>query len=216
MVSATTPPPKPLLRGVLHEVSAVVAAVAGLILVVTAPSSRAAWAGGVYAASLVTLFSVSALYHRVNWQPAARAWMRRADHASIFVLIAGSYTPFALLSMPPAAGNRLLLLSWGGAIIGVVPSLFWPSKPKWLMAVACVALGWLGVPMWMDAASTIDPVVSLLLVVGGVFYSIGALFYALKRPALWPATFGYHELFHACTIVAAALHFSAAVRLIHR
>lgn len=208
-------PLKPKLRGVLHQVAAFVAVGAGVFLVANAPNARAGWAGAVFAASLVTLFTVSAFYHRVNWSPPARARMRRADHACIFVLIAGSYTPFALLAMPAEVGNKLMLLAWGGAIVGVVPSLFWPKAPKWLIAVLCVALGWLGVPLWMDPRNALDVVSIVLLLSGGVVYTLGAIVYALKRPALSPTVFGYHELFHACTLGAAALHTVAVYNVMH-
>lgn len=202
-------PHKPKLRGVLHQVAAFIAVAAGVFLVADAPNARAAWAGAVFAASLVTLFTVSAFYHRVNWGPPARAWMRRADHACIFVLIAGSYTPFALLAMPAEVGDKLMMLAWGGAVVGVIPSLFWAKAPKWLIAVLCVALGWLGVPLWMDPRNALDATSIVLLLGGGVVYTLGALVYALKRPVLSPKVFGYHELFHACTLAAAALHFVA-------
>lgn len=208
-------PPKPKLRGVLHQWAALVAVATGIFLIVDAPNARAAWAGGVFAASLVTLFTVSAVYHRVNWGPAARARMRRADHACIFVLIAGSYTPFALLAMPAEVGNKLMMLAWGGALVGVVPSLFWAKAPKWIIAVLCVALGWLGVPLWLDPRNALDGTSIVLLLAGGIAYTAGALFYALKRPALSPTVFGYHELFHACTLVAAALHTVAVYNVMH-
>ncbi len=206
---------RPLLRGVLHQGAAFIAGAAGTYLVWDAPSARAAWAGAVFAASLVTLFTVSALYHRVLWAPAPRAWMRRADHACIFVLIAGTYTPFALLAMPAERGDRLLLLAWGGAIIGVMVSLLWTKAPKWLMAVLCIALGWVGAPLWLDPQNTIDAAAIQLLIAGGLLYTGGAACYALKRPALSPRVFGYHELFHACTLAAAAMHVVAVHNVVH-
>jgi hemolysin III len=137
---------KPSLRGVLHQWAAPVALGAGIVLVAMAPDLRAGLACAVFATSLVTLFTVSATYHRVTWQPAARAWMRRADHASIFVLIAGTYTPIALLGLPAATGTKLSLLVWTGAALGVLQSLFWVHAPKWVVAVLAVAVGWSIVP----------------------------------------------------------------------
>jgi hemolysin III len=208
-------PPKPKLRGVIHQVAAVVALAAGGVLVATAPTARAAWAGAAFVASLVTLYTISAVYHRVHWEPAARAWMRRADHACIFVLIAGTYTPFGLLAVPPELGNKMLALAWGGAFVGVLVSLFWVKRPKWLVAVLCVALGWIGVPIWMDPRNVLDTTSVVLLLIGGAVYTLGAVFYALKRPRLWPETFGYHELFHAFTVIAAALHFFVVHTVMH-
>ncbi|HEY1099177.1 MAG TPA: hemolysin III family protein [Myxococcota bacterium] len=198
---------KPRLRGVLHQGAAVVAVGIGVFLAVVAPNERAKLAGLGFAASLFTLFTVSATYHRVHWQTAAaRAWMRRADHASIFILIAGTYTPVALVGLPEDLGNRLLLIVWAGALLGVLQSLFWIHAPKFVAALIAVALGWSITIYWTEARAALTDVEMLLLFLGGVFYTAGALFYALKRPVLWPKTFGYHELFHAFTLIAAAFH----------
>ena len=208
---------KPRLRGVLHQCAAVVAVVIAVYFAVTAPDGRSRAAALVFCASLFTLFSVSATYHRVHWQTAAaRAWMRRADHASIFVLIAGTYTPIALVGLPEALGNRLMLIVWSGALIGVLQSLFWIHAPKAVAAVLAVALGWSVTLYWTETRAALTDAEMLLLFMGGVFYTIGAVAYAAKRPALWPKTFGYHELFHACTLVAAALHTVAVDSVIGR
>lgn len=207
---------KPRLRGVLHQWGAVVAVAAGAALVLRAPSTRAMIACVVFAASHVVQLTVSALYHRIDWSTSMRAHMRRADHAMIFVLIAGSATPFALLSMPADLGAKLLWLFWGGAALGFVLIVAWPSRPKWLFAGLCVALGWAGAPTWLDERGTLDVTTVTLLSTSGVLYSIGAACYALKRPKLWPATFSYHELFHALTIVAAIVNFAAAARVAWR
>ena len=198
---------KPLLRGVLHTYGAAAAVGAGLVLLSYAPTTRAAIAVAVFVASLVVLFTVSAIYHRVHWSPRGRKWMRRADHASIFVLIAGTYTPIAMLGLPPGTGNRILLTIWVGALLGVLVSLFWIQAPKVLVATLAVAVGWTIVPYMGDVRRAYGDALFGLILAGGVAYSLGAIAYAAKRPALWPEVFGYHELFHALTLLGATLHF---------
>jgi len=205
--AAAEPLVKPSLRGVLHQGAAVVAVVVAVVAVVVAPHQRGMLAGLCFAASLFTLFAVSATYHRVHWKtPEARAWMRRADHASIFILIAGTYTPIVLCGLPREIGNQMLGIVWVGALVGVLQSLFWINAPKFVAAVLAVALGWSITMHWTETRAALTATELAMLVAGGVVYTIGALVYALKRPALWPKTFGYHELFHACTLVAAAMH----------
>jgi hemolysin III len=205
---------KPSLRGVLHQWAAPVALGAGVVLVAMAPDLRAGLACAVFATSLVTLFTVSATYHRVTWQPAARAWMRRADHASIFVLIAGTYTPIALLGLPSATGTKLSLLVWTGAALGVLQSLFWVHAPKWVVAVLAVAVGWSIVPYLGEVRHAVPGFVQLLIALGGVAYTLGAVTYALKKPDLKAGVFGYHEVFHACTLVGASAHLAAVIGLL--
>ena len=191
----------------LHQVAAVFAVGLAVYFAVVAPDARSRFAALVFTGSLFTLFTVSATYHRVQWQTAAaRAWMRRADHASIFVLIAGSYTPIALVGLPEDLGNRLMLVVWVGAAVGVAQSLFWIHAPKFVAALLAVALGWSVTLYWAEARAALTDTEMSVLLLGGVFYTMGAVAYALKRPKLWPKTFGYHEFFHACTIVAAILH----------
>jgi hemolysin III len=207
------PPPKPLLRGVFHQCAAFVAFGAGLVLVAFCPTPTTRWASGVFASSLVWLFAVSATYHRIDWSEQARARMRRLDHASIFVLIAGTYTPVALLGLPESGGT-LLLAVWLGALAGVLSSVFWVSAPKVLNAGLCVALGWTLLPYWGELKRTLDPAVLRLIVAGGIPYTLGALAYASKRPNPRPRVLGYHEIFHALTLVGAAFHFAAVIRLV--
>ena len=205
---------KPRWRGVLHQFAAGVALGAGLVLVSMAPSARSALAAALFAASLVTLFTVSATYHRVNWSVPARAWMRRMDHASIFVLIAGTYTPVALIGLPEAAGNSLLLAVWVGALLGVLKSLFWAHAPKVLTAALAVGVGWTLVPYFREARAALGPTLLALILAGGVAYTAGALAYALQRPNPRPGVFGYHEVFHALTLVGAVLHFTVVLLLV--
>lgn len=205
---------KPKLRGVLHQFAASCALGAGLVLVAVAPTARAVTAAALYAFSLVALFSVSATYHRVNWSVRARAWMRRMDHASIFILIAGTYTPLALLGLPETSGNGLLLAIWGGALLGVLQSLFWVHAPKVLTAALAVGVGWTVAPYYTEVRRALGAAEFWLILAGGVAYTLGAVAYAAKRPNLRPGVFGYHELFHALTLVGAALHFVAVLRLV--
>jgi hemolysin III len=205
---------KPRLRGLLHQWAAPVALACGFLLISLARSVHAALAGGVFALSLLVLFTVSATYHRVTWRPAARAWMRRADHASIFVLIAGTWTPIALLGLPPGAAISVCRVVWGGAILGVLISLFWAHAPKWVTAVLCVACGWSIVPYFSLLRRSLTTLELALIFAGGLAYTLGALVYATRRFDFKPRTFGYHEVFHAFTLAGAALHFAAVLCLV--
>lgn len=207
---------KPLLRGVLHRDAAWLAFGAGSVLVATTRTLEAAVAAGIFAASLVVQFAVSSIYHRVEWTTArARALMRRADHSSIFLLIAGTYTPVALLGLAGEDGVKLLILIWVGAAAGVAMSLFWVNAPKPLVAVVAVALGWTIVPYFDELRGLLGAGIWLLLV-GGIVYTAGAIVYAARRPDPFPHVFGYHELFHLCTVVGAVLHFVAVMRVVHQ
>ena len=205
---------KPRFRGVSHEWGAYLAALAGVILVLLAPSARAAWAAGIYSLSLVALLGISAFYHRPTWQPKGRAIMRRLDHSAIFILIAGTYTPICLLVLGEGDGGVLLKFVWGGAALGVAQSIFWSRAPKPLVALLCVALGWGAVWAWTPLSTRLDMPVLLLIVIGGVLYTLGAGAYAARKPDPWPEVFGYHEIFHALVLAASVLHFSAVVQIV--
>jgi hemolysin III len=184
------------------------------MLVLQAPSDKAAWAAGVYGLSLVVLLAVSAFYHRPNWQPRARALLRRLDHSAIFVLIAGSYTPICLLVLGEERGNLLLFFVWAGAGIGIALSLFWPKAPKPLVALCCVVLGSVVVLEWTTFSSLLSRQILGLILVGGVLYALGAVVYSLRRPDPWPEIFGYHEVFHAMVLASALLHFIAVSQIV--
>lgn len=205
---------KPLLRGVLHQYSAFIALGAGAVLAVAAPTARASWAVVAFSASLVMLFGVSATYHRVHWRPVARARMRRADHASIFVLIAGTTTPVALLGMPEPAGSTMLAYVSLGALVGVLQTIFWIRAPKVVTAALAVAVGWTVVPFWSDFSAALTGFQLNWVIAGGVVYTLGAAAYALKKPNPLPKWFGYHEVFHLCTVVAAVMHFVAIYSIV--
>jgi hemolysin III len=201
---------KPRLRGVLHQWAFYVALAAGTALVVVAPEGRATVAAAIYASSVVALFGVSALYHRIAWvSVAARRWMRRLDHSMIFFLIAGTYTPFALLALHGALATAILIAVWAGAAAGVVLNLVWTSAPRWLTALVYVVLGWVAIVTFPDLISAIGGFATTLVALGGVLYTVGALVYARKRPDPVPAVFGYHEVFHLLVIAAAALQYVA-------
>jgi hemolysin III len=205
---------KPRLRGVSHEIAFYAAIAATLILVKLANPGLPRLASGVYGASLVLLFGTSALYHRPMWTPTARARMRRADHAAIFVLIGGSYAPLGLLALPTDVSHRLLGLVWGGCAIGIVKSLFWAHAPRWITVAIYVIVSWSAALELPALGHALGPVRTALIVGGGICYSVGALVYARRRPDPLPAVFGYHEIFHVLVIVAAALQFGAIANVI--
>ena len=207
------PGEKPLLRGVSHEVAAAFAAFGWLALVRAAPGPRAAAAAGVYGLALTAQFGVSALYHRPRWGARARLLMRRLDHAAIFLLIAGTYTPICLL-IPGHGGGTLLAGVWAGAAAGVALSIAWPMAPKWLMAGLCVALGWAVVPVLPALRAAIGAGGLALLMAGGAAYTVGAVVYATRRPDPFPRVFGYHEVFHALVVVAAVCHYAAVAGVV--
>jgi hemolysin III len=200
---------KPRFRGVTHQYAFFVSLVAGTLLVMFAPTSQARVACAIYAFSVAGLFGTSALYHRINWSPSARRWMRRLDHAMIFVLIAGTYTPFALLALHGSFATIVLLGVWGGALGGIALQLVWIDAPRWLSVLVYIALGWFAVIAAPDLASSIGLTAMLLVGLGGAFYTAGAVIYATGRPDPVPAVFGYHEIFHALTIAAALAQFAA-------
>jgi hemolysin III len=217
-MQATVTTTKPELRGASHAVAFVAAIFATLPLLLGVFGSRSPasqQAGFVFGASLALLFGTSALYHRVDWTPAARKRMRRMDHAAIFVLIAGGYTPLFTLVAARNGGHGALLAIWIGAGAGVVKSLLWPGAPKWVTALLCVALGWMVTGQVVDRADSVGGACVALLVASGVVYSLGALVYALKRPDPAPRIFGYHEVFHALVVAASVCLYAHVALVLH-
>jgi hemolysin III len=198
---------KPKLRGVLHEVAFVVSLVTGTVLVWIAPTLGSTLIMVVYAASISLLFGVSALFHRHTWGPVGRRRMRRADHSTIFIAIAGSYTAVAGIALSGWARTVLLCMVWGGAVVGIVLRQVWLDAPKWVIALPYVVVGWAAVVVLPQLYRALGSTGFALLLAGGLAYSAGAVVYALKRPNPVPGVFGYHEVFHACTIVGATVHF---------
>ena len=199
---------RPRLRGVLHLAGFGVACVVGVLLVVAAGEGRVV-AAAVFACSVAAMLAASALYHRVVWTPRARLWMRRVDHAGIYLLIAGTYTPIGLLSLEGWLQRVVLGVVWGGAAAATLTKFCWVSAPKWLSAVFGIGLGWVGVAAMPQLVHTGGPAAVALLAAGGLAYTVGAIVYALRRPDPFPRVFGYHELFHALTLVALACQYVA-------
>ncbi len=204
---------KPLLRGVSHQIAACAALPAALALIARAKSSAAEAGAIVYGASVFTLFAVSALYHRPFWPPRAREVIGRLDHSAIFLLIAGTYTPLCLL-LGPGAGHALLATAWTGAGLGILFVVVWPHAPKPLKAALYVLLGWLVVPFVPALLSAIGLGPLLLLLGGGLAYTVGAVVYALRRPDPFPTVFGFHEIFHVLVVAAATCHFMVVAAVI--
>jgi hemolysin III len=200
---------KPRLRGVLHEAAFAISLVTGTVLICLTDGTRERVAVAVYAGSVALLFGTSAAYHRGSWSPRAHDVMSRLDHSMIFVLIAGSYTPFALLLLQGAMQWVVLGAVWGGALLGVLLRNTFRRPPRWLFVGLYLALGWIALGIFPSVLRSGGIAVLVLLLVGGLFYSAGALVYALRRPNPSPRWFGFHEVFHACTLLAFATHYAA-------
>jgi hemolysin III len=201
---------KPRLRGVFHQWAFFAAVVAGVVLAALADGLRERLATWVYAAALAAMFGASAVYHRVDWRtPARRAWARRLDHSTIFLFIAGTYTPFALLAFGGVLAPVVLIAVWLGAVLGVAINLCWIDAPKWIGAIAYLAVGWVGVVAAPRLFSDLGVAAAVLVLVGGLLYTLGAVIYTMQRPDPFPLTFGYHELFHVLVIAAAVVQFVA-------
>ncbi|MBM7077674.1 PAQR family membrane homeostasis protein TrhA [Micromonospora humida] len=200
---------KPRMRGWLHTYAFFVALVCGIVLSAVA-ATRPGWTPLVscliYSVTVCGLFGTSALYHRRVWSERGYQVMRRMDHSMIFVFIAGTYTPLCVLLLDRSTAVLMLGLVWGGALAGVAVKLIWPHAPRWVSAPLYLALGWVSVAILPQILRQGGVTVLVLLAVGGAIYSIGAVFYALRRPNPWPTVFGHHEFFHACTLIAALCH----------
>jgi hemolysin III len=193
----------------LHQGAFAVSLVVGPLLVVEADGTRRVIAATVFAASVAACFGASALYHRVTWPPHLRLWMRRVDHAGVYLLIAGTYTPVGLLALSGAWRVGVLGVVWAGAAAAILLKFVWVGAPKALAVAIGIALGWVAVVALPELVKAIDPPGFVLLVIGGLLYTAGAIIYARRRPDPFPSVFGYHELFHALTIVAVACQYVA-------
>jgi len=201
---------RPRLRGVFHEWAFFAALAAGAMLIVIADGALATFSSWIYAAALAAMFGASALYHRFPWKNAARRlWARRLDHSMIFVFIAGTYTPFALLAFDGRTQWVVLVMVWSGAVLGLLLELVWIDSPRWLSAVAYLAVGWVGVLALPQMFSGVGVAGAVLLMVGGALYTLGAVIYATEWPNPFPRTFGFHEIFHLLVVAAAATQFVA-------
>ena len=201
---------RPALRGWLHAITVLAVVAGAAVLLLVADSARAYVGGAVFAASLFLLYGTSATYHRVHWAPTARRVVKRLDHAMIFVLIAGTYTPLCL-QVSLAWGIPMLSVVWGIAGAGIVLKLLWPDGPRWLSVALYVALGWLALAAVSELVTWFSVVELALLGIGGALYTVGGVVYAIRRPDPWPRVFGYHEIFHLFVVAGSALHYSLVV-----
>ncbi|MDC7804931.1 hemolysin III family protein [Sphingomonas sp. BLCC-B65] len=201
---------KPTWRGWIHAGTFPVAVAAGVLLIVFAQGAAAKWAAVVFMVTSLLLFGNSALYHRFNWGPTTKAVLKRIDHANILLLIAGTYTPIAVLALTPDKGTLLLVLVWSGAILGILFRVFWINAPRWLYVALYLLLGWAAVMYIVDLLQA-NLAMMVLVIVGGLLYTGGAIVYALKKPNPWPGHFGFHEIFHVCTVLAFLCHWTACL-----
>ena len=199
----------------LHAVAFVVSCAVGALFVAYAPAGRDLGAA-VFAVTVSLMLGTSALYHRITWPPNRRLWMRRADHAALFLLIAGTYTPVALVGLHGAWRTTVLAVVWSGALLATLTKICWVEAPKWLSAALGIALGWVALVVLPQLAHNEGLAPLFLLVAGGVAYTAGAVVYATRRPDPLPRVFGYHELFHALTIVALSCQYVAIAVFIVR
>lgn len=213
-VQATVADVKPRLRGWLHLGIAPLTLAAGVVLIALSPNATTRIGSALFTGSALVLFTVSAIYHTGTWSPRTWAFLRRFDHSNIFLLIAGSYTPFALILLDGASRVTLLSVVWTGAILGVGFRIFWTDAPRWLYTPIYIALGWAAVffiPQFLSGATRLGTGVGIatfvLIVTGGALYTLGGVVYGFKRPNPWPRWFGFHEVFHTFTILAFVTHY---------
>ena len=197
---------KPRLRGWIHAGTFPLALAAGIVLIALAPTTAGKISASVFGLSACLLFGVSAVYHRGTWSPRTEAVLRRLDHTNIFLIIAGTYTPLAVLLLPRDQATVLLALVWGGALVGLLARIFWLNAPRWVYVPVYLALGWVAVAYMGQFWATGGPAVVWLIAAGGVFYTAGAIVYGTKKPDPNPAWFGFHEIFHVCTVLGFACH----------
>lgn len=201
---------KPSWRGWIHAGTFPVTIAAGIVLISLAHGPIAKWASAVFMLTSMLLFGNSALYHRINWSPKTKLILKRIDHANIFLLIAGTYTPIALLALPLDKGIILLIAVWTGALIGIAFRVFWISAPRWLYVPLYVLLGWAAVAFMGDIFAA-SPAAMVLVIIGGLLYTVGSVVYGFKKPNPFPGTFGFHEIFHTLTVLAFLCHWTASL-----
>ena len=204
---------KPTWRGWIHAGTFPVAIAAGIVLICLADGAPAKWSSAVFMATSLLLFGNSALYHRFNWKPRTKIVLKRIDHANIFLLIAGTYTPLAVCALPAEKGVLLLSLVWAGALLGIGFRVFWIHAPRWLYVPLYLALGWAAIMYIVDLLDA-NVAMMVLVLVGGLLYTGGAIVYALKKPNPWPGRFGFHEIFHTCTLFAFLCHWTACLLIV--
>jgi len=214
VVGASIVGAKPRLRGVFHEWAFYLTVPLGIGVGLAATGTHARVAGAIFAGSVVAMFGASALYHRFTWAPPTRLWLRRLDHAGIFGLIAGTYTPFGLLVLHGNWQIVVLSIVWAGAAFAILTKLVWVGAPKWLSAASGIALGWVGILVFPQIIERTGLTTGLLILAGGLFYTLGAVIYSLRKPDPFPRVFGYHELFHTLVIAAVALQYAAVTLVV--
>lgn len=200
---------KPLLRGVLHQVAFFLSLIAGALLVAGTSGALNLAAAAVFTGAAAGMFGASALYHRVRWRPSTRRWMRRVDHAGVYLMIAGSYTAYGLLVLSGTWRVAVLAVVWSGACAAIVLRFAWVDAPGWLAATLAIAIGWVVIVVVDDVFRALGPTGFGLLLAGGVLYTAGGVVYAFRRPDPFPAVFGFHELFHALVVAAVACQYTA-------
>jgi hemolysin III len=201
---------KPTWRGWIHTGVLPIAVAGGVVLIVLADGLTAKVAATVFFASSVLLFGTSAIYHRFNWKPKAKKALKRFDHANIFLLIAGSYTPITLLALPQEKGLLLIIAIWATALLGIGFRVFWLGAPRWLYVIIYIVMGWAAV-VYLPDFINVNLAMMVLILAGGLMYTLGAVFYALKKPNPVPGHFGFHEIFHSFTVLAFLCHWSAVL-----
>ncbi len=204
---------KPILRGHFHQAAFFIALIMCFFLIRKNLGESSLLPVLVYSVSLCTLFGISTLYHRINWNQRARVWMRRLDHSAIFFLIAGTVTPVCYLGLSTEHSSTILWAVWIAAGAGILQSLFWVSAPKWISSILYVTVGWLAAPYLPELNASLGTMNLLFILGGGIVYTLGAVVYAIKKPNPWPRYFGYHEIFHILVVIAAAIQFMAVYRL---
>ncbi|MFT4212015.1 MAG: hemolysin III family protein [Microbacterium sp.] len=201
---------RPTWRGWIHAATFPVALAAGIVLIALAQGTAAKWSAAVFMTTSLLLFGNSAVYHRFDWRPRVKIVLKRIDHANILLLIAGTYTPLAVLALPTDETVVLLSIVWGGTVLGILFRVFWIHAPRWLYVALYLVLGWAAL-MYIADLFAANTAMMVLVVVGGVLYTLGAVVYALKRPNPWPGRFGFHEIFHVCTVLAFLCHWTASL-----
>ncbi|MFV0374778.1 PAQR family membrane homeostasis protein TrhA [Microbacterium sp.] len=201
---------RPSWRGWIHAATFPVSIAAGIVLIALTMGTPGKWAAAVFMATSMLLFGNSALYHRFDWSARTKVVLKRIDHANILLLIAGTYTPIAVLALPPGKGSLLLVLVWSGAILGIAFRVFWIHAPRWLYVALYLLLGWAAVMYIVDLLQA-NIAMMVLVIVGGLLYTAGAVVYGMKRPNPWPGHFGFHEIFHVCTVLAFLCHWTACL-----
>ncbi len=205
---------KPRLRGVLHQWAFCLTIPLGILIGLITDTSMARVAAAVFAGGVVVMFGASAIYHRITWAPPWHLRFRRIDHAGIYVMIAASYTPVGLLVLSGAWRVTVLAIVWAGAAVAIVTRLVWARPPRWLPVLVGGALGWVAVVIFPQLLTKMGLVATLLILAGGLCYTVGALVYARQRPDPFPSLFGYHEVFHALVVVAVAFHYTVVATFI--